>query len=553
MAGRPLPESAHLDAGVIHAYAYPASPMPAQSRLDRYRGMRDFVRTPEPAGGSPWPAGSGPRFVVQRHRARRLHYDVRFEIDGVLVSWAVPKGPTLDPAARRNAVHVEDHPVEYLDFEGVIPAGQYGGGDVIVWDAGTWEPHGTDDPAAAVAAGELHAEVHGQKLRGRLVLVRRERADGGKEQWLLLHKRDEHAVAGWDPEQYPRSVLTGRTNEEVAADPDRLWRSDLPAAEASVALRPPPVPPVSEEELAALDALGPRGTWTVFGRRLRLRDLDTVLVSGRSGGRPATRRDLVGYAARIAPAVLPHVWGQGVELHRRPGGVGGRTVRQRKSPRRVPAWLPCDEAPEARGRTTTALVPDEPAALVWAAASGAVEWRVWTSTADQPDLPTQAVVGLRPGPLARWADVLAVARLYRSALDHLAVRAGALVTGDGGIEVRVPVGHGTTFELAYGWVEQLSRAVTGVVPDLVDPDGADPRRVRFDHASNAVGRTVVAPYSPRALAGAPVALPVAWDELDDPSLGPETVTVRTVLERLAERGDPSRTLLSVDQVIPRLV
>ncbi|WP_311836047.1 DNA polymerase ligase N-terminal domain-containing protein [Cellulomonas fimi] len=108
--------------------------------------------------------------MVQRHRARRLHYDLRFEVDGVLVSWAVPRGPTLDPKARRMAVHVEDHPMEYEDFEGVIPAGEYGGGDVIVWDRGTWEPYGTDDPAAA---GELHADVHGSKLHGRLVLVRR--------------------------------------------------------------------------------------------------------------------------------------------------------------------------------------------------------------------------------------------------------------------------------------------------------------------------------------------------------------------------------------------
>ena len=144
--------------------------------LETYRSMRDFARTPEPSGGptTASPVQGGPlRFVVQRHRARRLHYDLRFEMDGVLVSWAVPRGPTLDPTARRMAVHVEDHPLEYADFEGVIPAGEYGGGDVIVWDRGTWEPHGTDDPVAAVAAGELHAEMHGTRLRGRFVLVRR--------------------------------------------------------------------------------------------------------------------------------------------------------------------------------------------------------------------------------------------------------------------------------------------------------------------------------------------------------------------------------------------
>jgi bifunctional non-homologous end joining protein LigD len=146
--------------------------------LDEYRRKRDFAKTPEPPpapGGpetalpgsavppdgpsiraaGPSPLGALRRFVVQRHRASRLHYDVRFEIGGVLVSWAVPKGPTLDPDARRMAIHVEDHPVEYFDFEGVIPPRQYGAGDVIVWDWGTWEPEPeTPDPVAAVEAGE---------------------------------------------------------------------------------------------------------------------------------------------------------------------------------------------------------------------------------------------------------------------------------------------------------------------------------------------------------------------------------------------------------------
>ncbi len=170
------------------------------------------------------PAGAtaAPRFVVQRHRARRLHYDVRLEIGGVLVSWAVPKGPTLDPAARRLAVRVEDHSIEHLDFEGVIRAGEPGGGDVIVWDRGTWEPQGTDDPAKAVADGEVHVDLHGEKLQGRFALVQtgRPQAGGGREQWLLVHKRDRFAVPGWDPEDHPRSVRSGRTNDEVAAGPE---------------------------------------------------------------------------------------------------------------------------------------------------------------------------------------------------------------------------------------------------------------------------------------------------------------------------------------------
>jgi bifunctional non-homologous end joining protein LigD len=133
--------------------------------LEDYRRKRDFTKTPEPA---PVPStaatGQTGRFVIQRHRATRLHYDFRLEIDGVLVSWAVPKGPTLDPTIRRMAVHVEDHPIEYFDFEGVIPAKQYGAGDVIVWDWGTWEPEApTLEPRQAVEDGELKFRIHGQR------------------------------------------------------------------------------------------------------------------------------------------------------------------------------------------------------------------------------------------------------------------------------------------------------------------------------------------------------------------------------------------------------
>jgi bifunctional non-homologous end joining protein LigD len=213
--------------------------------LEHYRRKRNFDRTPEPAGATTPPDGSG-RFVIQRHRATRLHYDFRLEIEGVLVSWAVPKGLTLDPAPRRMAVHVEDHPIEYFDFEGVIPAKQYGAGDVIVWDWGTWEPEAeTPDPRKAVADGELKFVLHGQKVRGRFTIVRTSRRPGSapttafeddSEQWLLIKKRDADAMTGWDAEDHPKSVKTGRTNDEVKENRDAIWVSEQPAAVAEIDL-----------------------------------------------------------------------------------------------------------------------------------------------------------------------------------------------------------------------------------------------------------------------------------------------------------------------------
>lgn len=238
--------------------------------LEEYRRKRDFGKTPEPAPVEATAArGQTGRFVIQRHRASRLHYDFRLEIEGVLVSWAVPKGPTLDPDQRRMAVHVEDHPIEYFDFEGVIPSKQYGAGDVIVWDWGTWEPEApTLDPRAAVENGELKFELHGQKVSGRFTIVRtsgrkrkgddpaaRAFEDDAGNQWLLIRKRDAAAVKGWDAEDHPQSVKTGRTNDDVKADRDALWIGEAPAAAAEIDLTgavEAPMPPRIEPMLATL-------------------------------------------------------------------------------------------------------------------------------------------------------------------------------------------------------------------------------------------------------------------------------------------------------------
>ncbi|GAB7003359.1 non-homologous end-joining DNA ligase [Nocardioides sp. AN3] len=515
--------------------------------LEVYRRKRDFARTSEPRGAVAGP-GEGRRFVVQRHRARRLHYDLRFEIDGVLVSWAVPKGPTLDPAARRLAVHVEDHPIEYLTFEGVIPHGEYGGGDVIVWDIGTWEPVHTDDPGAAVRGGELHAEVHGEKLRGRLVLVRRD-----ERSWMLLHKHDEHAVDGWDPEEHPRSVTSGRTNEEVKADPDRWWRSDAPVAEASVSLLPEPLP---DEAIDALGDLGRQGTWDVFGRTLKVTNLDKVLFPGLPGEPPITKRELLAYTARIAPVALPYLRGRALNLRRYPDGADHPGFWHKQRPSHAPAWVGAWDNPEAdEGETSTYVVADEPAALVWAANFGALEWHPWTSCTSAPHEPTYALIDLDPGERTSWDDLLALARLHRTALEHLGIIARPKVTGRRGIQIWIPIVAGYTFDDTRAWVEKLSRTVGKVVPELVSWKWEVKARgglARLDYTQNAINKTLVGPYSPRPAPGAPVSVPLGWDELDDPDLRPDRWTSRTVLDRLAERRDPFRVLLGAAQRLPEI-
>jgi bifunctional non-homologous end joining protein LigD len=912
--------------------------------LDHYKRKRDFSKTPEPAGATGAP-GPGRRFVVQRHRATRLHYDFRLEIDGVLASWAVPKGPTLDPGVRRMAIHVEDHPLEYFDFEGVIPKGQYGAGDVIVWDWGTYDPEApTLDPKQAIEDGELKFVLHGEKLKGRFTLVRTSRRPGSKptaafeddegEQWLLINKRDEFAVPGWYAENFPQSVKTGRTNDEVKANRDALWTSHAPAAEAQIDLAgakeapmpdyiepmaatltskpfrdpewlfeikwdgyrveavvrdgkariwtrrrndaatyfgdflsPPgwidarqaivdgevvafdehgtpdfsvlqehiseiragragaarglvyqafdlmyldgrsllavpleerkrllksvlkessrvryashveaegvafyeaaqrlkvegivgkhrrsryepgrrsptwlkikirpeqelvvggytpgegnakdlgavavgvyedgklrfsgkvgsgfnatsrrelrkrlealetdrcPFDPCPErkgelrtvrwvrpevviraelggwtrdghvrqtsykgldldkdprsvvreraistteaegaaeaevaeserkttasqrrrrgksdpaaqdptkssdalgpssavrtgtrptrvaggsaglprvatpQELEALEALGNEGVWRVGGQEVKLTNLGKVLFTGKEKGDPdITKRELIRYFARIGDVMLPHLEDRPLNLHRYPNGANGPAFWQKNIPPTAPKFLRIWHETGFNERedreANDHLIADQVASLVWLANQAAFEIHAWTSKVDDPWRPTFALVDIDPGEKTTWEETVTIARLYRTAFEHLGVRAYAKVTGKRGIQAWVPiVPQKYTYEDTSKWVEKVSRAVGAMVPDIVSWEWSVAKRggkARLDYTQNEPIKTLVAPYAVRPAAGAPVSAPIAWEELDDPTLRPNRWTIRDILDRVAKVGD----------------
>jgi|SRR5687767_10113938 bifunctional non-homologous end joining protein LigD len=201
-----------------------APDLSAYGRLAEYNRKRRFEVTPEPAGKLARPPKTTREFVVQKHRASRLHYDFRLEHDGVMLSWAVPKGPSLDPANKRFAMQTEDHPIEYNQFEGVIPEGEYGGGTVMIWDRGTWEPE-VDDIDAAFAKGDLKFKLRGRKLRGSWVLVRMR-----SRQWLLIKHRDRSASTEDIAAAKARSAVSRRTLAGIArragATPKQLAQAE---------------------------------------------------------------------------------------------------------------------------------------------------------------------------------------------------------------------------------------------------------------------------------------------------------------------------------------
>jgi bifunctional non-homologous end joining protein LigD len=385
------------------------------------------------------------------------------------------------------------------------------------------------------------------------VVLVRTGEERGKEQWLVLHKRDEYAVVGWDPEEHPRSVLSGRTNEEVARDPDRRWTR---RGEEVLREPPPAFEGPTPDELTALDRMGNQGTWTVQGHEIALTNLDKVLFPARDDTGPVTKRELVRYYTWVAPTILPYLVDRPLNLHRYPDGTTKKGFWQKQAPAYAPEWIPRWHNDDAdAGESEDYLLADSAAALAWLANHAAVELHPWTSRIPDVQKPTYALVDLDPGNDTTWEQLLFLARLHRTALEHLGVRGYPKVSGRRGIQIWIPIEPGPTFDETRAWVEQLSRVVGAVAGDLVS--GAWEKRARggkarLDFTQNAINKTLVAPYSVRASDGAPVSVPIAWDELDDPGLRPDGWTIRTVGARLETVGDPMAGALVDRQRLPSL-
>ncbi|GEL24312.1 hypothetical protein PSU4_32660 [Pseudonocardia sulfidoxydans NBRC 16205] len=399
-------------------------------------------------------------------------------------------------------------------------------------------------------------------------------------------RRDDDPFASGVPREHARGVrwveprLVGEVEYRTLTHDARLrhsvWRglrpdrdprevvlegafARAPLASYGAAVRSPETPrTVTADELAALDMLRRKGNWAVGGREVALTNLDKVLFPGRDGAPPVTKRDFVRYHARVAPYLLPYLRGRPVNMQRFPDGVTKQGFWQKEIPTHAPDWVTRWRYPDADadpGDVQDYVVVDSTATLVWLANLAAVELHPWTSTLPDVHRPTWALIDIDPGPRTSFDDVLAVARLYRTALEHLGVAAAPKVTGKRGVQIWVPVTPGPTFADTRGWVEKVSRAVGRMIPELISWEWHTDRRggrMRLDYTQNVVNKTLVAPFSARPAPGAPVSMTLTWDELDDPGLRPDRWTVATALDRLETVGDPMLPLVDRAQTLPSL-
>jgi bifunctional non-homologous end joining protein LigD len=245
-----------------------------------------------------------------------------------------------------------------------------------------------------------------------------------------------------------------------------------------------------------------------------------------------------------------------MNLHRYPDGIDKKGFWHKAVPSHAPEWIRRWRNEEAdEGETENYAVLESPAALAWAANFGAIELHPWTSTVRDQHQPTWAMIDIDPGDKSDFDDVIVLARLHRTALEHLGVEAGAKVTGKRGIQILIPVADGYTFDDTRAWVEKLSHLIGDAVPDMVSWEWEVAKRkglTRLDFTQNAINKTLVAPFSARPAPGAPVSVPIHWDELDDPDLTPDSWTIASIGQRLHEVGDPLAPLIGRQQRLPAL-
>lgn len=553
--------------------------------LKEYKQKRSFTKTPEPRGGKP--DGKALLFVVQKHAASHLHYDFRLEMDGVLKSWAIPKGPSLNPADKRLAMQVEDHPFDYKDFEGIIPEGNYGAGTVMVWDTGTYEPlEETQQTKAAqnkvllkeLKNGSLKFRLNGKKLKGEFALVHTH--GRGENAWLLIKHRDKYATEAPVTDK-DRSVVSKKTLEQIAKSPASAhWESNKKttkttprststskspktkatgvagspkavknAAAAPVAKKTVPLakktakpPKNAAQEKPLLTAEEDTQTIKIAGHELTFNNLGKVFWPKEK----YTKRDLLDYYHQVAPYILPYLRNRPQSLNRHPGGINGPSFYQKNVSGKVPDWIstfPYHTADDNEDKEF--LVCTDEASLLYMISLGCIEVNPWSSRTDAPDNPDWCIIDLDPDKKTPFDKVIEAAQVTKKVLDAAGVVSYCKTSGSTGLHVYFPLGAKYSYDHSKEFARLVVELVHSEIPGYTTLERTLSQRkgrMYLDFLQNRPQATIAAPYSVRPKPGATVSAPLHWEEVKK-GLNMQDFTIKTMPDRIQVQGDLFKPVL----------
>ena len=476
--------------------------------LAEYRKKRDFEITPEPRARIA-KSDRNPIFVVQEHHASRLHYDFRLEADGVLKSWAVPKKPSKDPAVRRLAVQVEDHPLAYANFSGQVPEGEYGAGTVKIWDKGTYENLLEKKPqrqtlTEAIRDGHVEILLRGRRLSGKFALVRL-KVRGKKSDWLLIKMKDAQAPAKSNSRQIEAKARRRHSGKTTRSTRKRVTSQAVHQVK------------FSNEGKVIFPELG------------------------------ITKADVLRFYERLADRLIPHLRNRPMTLERLPGGLqkSGPHFWQKNTPAYYPSWIPRIMIESEDGEAVEyALVNDEKT-LLYLVNQGTLTFHPWLSRVDSLDRPDFVLFDLDPGK-APFEHVVSVAKALHRELRRESVDSFVKTSGKSGLHVLVPWKRHGDYDVAREWARGFAERIVKLLPDITTIERSKTKRrgrVYLDVLQNVRGHHVVPPYVLRAVPEATVSTPLRWSELSS-GLDPQRYNIKTIFNRLAKLDkDPLAPLL----------